>query len=256
MILIDKLCYTSKLRYTNPMIKFLFAITTLILCVATHSSAIACIVLIVTAFLTIQKGGISPSHYIRLMKLPLIFLILSTIAIVFNISPTPLSAIAIPFFRKYITFSKASLLSAIQLILTALSSVSCLYFLSLSTPITDILYVLKRLHCPELLIELMLLIYRFIFVLLDLSNSLYTSQQSRLGTIDFKTSCKSAGTLMSTLLVRAFKKSSFLYDAMESRCYDGSIHVLQETYPVNKLHILYFIVFELALICFYIFIIR
>ncbi|MSS62499.1 cobalt ECF transporter T component CbiQ [Velocimicrobium porci] len=248
MILIDKLCYTSKLRYTNPMIKFLFAIITLILCVAVRSSVIACIVLITTAFLTIQKGGISPSHYIHFMKLPLIFLVLSTIAIVFNISPTPFSAFAIPFFHQYITLSRASLLSAVQLILTALASVSCLYFLSLSTPITDILYVLQRLHCPELLIELMLLIYRFIFVLLEISNSLYISQQSRLGNVDFKTSCKSAGALMSTLLVRAFKKSSFLYDAMESRCYDGTIHVLQETYPVNKLHILYFVLFELTLI--------
>lgn len=248
MILIDKLCYTSKLRYTNPMVKFLFAIITLLLCVAVHSPVIACIILITMAFLTIQKGGIAHSHYIHFMTIPFIFLILSTVAIIFNISPIPLSGFAIPFFNQYITLSRASLFSAVQLILTALASVSCLYFLSLSTPITDILYVLQRLHCPELLIELMLLIYRFIFVLLDISNSLYISQQSRLGNIDFKTSCKSAGTLMSALLVRAFKKSSFLYDAMESRCYDGTIHVLQETYPVNKLHILYFVLFETILI--------
>ena len=248
MILIDKLCYTSKLRYTNPMVKFLFAIITLLLCVAVHSPVIACIILITMAFLTIQKGGIAHSHYIHFMTIPFIFLILSTVAIIFNISPIPLSGFAIPFFNQYITLSRASLFSAVQLILTALASVSCLYFLSLSTPITDILYVLQRLHCPELLIELMLLIYRFIFVLLDISNSLYISQQSRLGNIDFKTSCKSAGTLMSVLLVRAFKKSSFLYDAMESRCYDGTIHVLQETYPVNKLHILYFVLFETILI--------
>lgn len=248
MILIDKLCYTSKLRYMNPFIKFFFAVITLCLCVTVQSPIISCIILLLMAFLTIMKGGITPSHYLCLMRLPIVFLILSTIAITLNYASSPLSAFAIPFYHGYITSSFYNLVTAIRLILTALASVSCLYFLSLSTPITDILYVLKKLHCPELLIELMLLIYRFIFVLLHISNSLSVAQKSRLGNIDFKTSCKSAGTLMSTLFIRAFKKSSFLYDAMESRCYDGSIHVLQEAYPIERKHVIYVIIAETGLV--------
>lgn len=252
MILIDKLCYTSKLRYVNPFVKFIFAVFTLFLCVAVQSPVISCVILFIMAFLTICKGGITPSHYLHFMKLPFVFLLFSTIAITFHFSSAPNSLVAIPFFNYYITSSLTNLLDALALILTALASVSCLYFLSLSTPITDILYVLKKFCCPELLIELMLLIYRFIFVLLDISSSLSIAQQSRLGNVDFKTSCKSMGTLLSTLFIRAFKKSSFLYDAMESRCYDGSIHVLQEAYPVNKLHILYLVLTEFCLIALYI----
>lgn len=248
MIVIDKLCYTSKLRYTNACVKTTFAMITLILCVMDRSIALSALILLSMAYLTVKVGGISTSRYLRLLRVLVLFLFLSTIAIIVNISDTPLSAFAIPVGKIYITSSVTSCLFAVQLILTALGSVSCLYFLSLSTPITDILTVFKKIHCPEIIIELMLLIYRFIFVLLDIADALNTAQRSRLGNINFKTSCKSIGNLISALFIRAFKKSSFLYDAMESRCYDGSIHVLEENYPAKKSHIIYIVSFELTLI--------
>lgn len=194
------------------------------------------------------RGGTSFANYIRLMKIPLLFIIMSTISIILNISPIPLSFIALPFGKYYITVSQDSLLFACQLLLTALGSVSCLYFLSLSTPMTDFLMVLKRVRCPFLLIELMLLIYRFIFVLLDFSSSLSISQKSRLGNKDFKTSCYSIGNLMAVLLVRSLQKSSYLYDAMESRCYDGKILLLTDTSPIKKEELVFVAVFELILI--------
>ena len=40
-----------------------------------------------------------------------------------------------------------------------------MYFLSLNTPVTDLTMALERLHVPRLLVELMELIYRFIFVI-------------------------------------------------------------------------------------------
>lgn len=50
MITIDKLCYTSRLRYENAAEKFAFAVITLIICVMSRSMVIAGIVLAVTGF--------------------------------------------------------------------------------------------------------------------------------------------------------------------------------------------------------------
>ena len=44
MIVIDKLCYQSRLRYENPGEKFAFAVITLCICVMSRSIAVACIV--------------------------------------------------------------------------------------------------------------------------------------------------------------------------------------------------------------------
>ena len=248
MITIDKLCYHSKLRYVNAGEKFAFTIITLLLCVISRSIVIACIVLTATGILTVYKGGVPLFRYMHFMTIPLAFLILSTLAIMFNISRTPLDLFAIPMGNWYLTSSRDSFRYSLQLILTALSSVSCLYFLSFSTPIPDILNVLGTMHCPKLLIELMLLIYRFIFVLLSVASAITTSQQSRLGNKDYKTSLKSFCAMVSVLFIRSFKRANALYDAMESRCYDGTIHVLNETVPPKKKNILAIAVFEIVLL--------
>ncbi|MGI6070715.1 MAG: cobalt ECF transporter T component CbiQ [Blautia sp.] len=250
MIVIDKLCYNSNLRYVNAGEKFAFAILTLLACVISRSAAIACIALAATGILTIYKGGIPFSRYLHFMTIPLIFLLFSTVAIVLNLSTTPLDLFAIPLGEFYLTGSQNALFYAIQLILTALASVSCLYFLSFNTPMPDILLVLKKLHCPRIMIELMLLIYRFIFVLLEISSAITTSQHSRLGNRDYKTSLKSFGALASALFIRAIKKSGALYDAMESRCYNGTISVLNENYPPKVKEILAIALFETALVLF------
>ena len=121
-----------------------------------------------------------------------------------------------------------------QMILTAMASISCLYVLSLNTPMTEILDVLKKLHVPAVLIELMLLTYRFIFILLEEARAVLTAQKARLGNRDVKTAVRSFGQMASVLFVRALKRSDALYHAMEARCYDGLLKVLGKKYAVSR----------------------
>ena len=116
--------------------------------------------------------------------------------------------------------------------------------------VPDILDVLKKLHCPKILIELMLLIYRFIFVLLETASAISMSQDCRLGNKNYRTALKSFGMMGSVLMIRAISRSNRLYDAMEARCYDGTIHVLSESRPPKKKVILAIILFDGALFLF------
>ena len=248
MIMIDKLAYSSKLRYKSPCLKAFVAVSSLLICVNLRSFYISIIIFLIMGGLTVFKGKTSLKYYIKIMMIPLGFLILSTLAIIFNISDRPLSIFAISFLGKYLTVSKDGFIYGINLILTALSAVSCLYFLSLSTPITDLLYVLEFIHCPVIIIELLLLIYRFIFILLDMLSSLHTSQKCRLGNKDFRTYLKGSSDLAATLFIRAFRKSSLLYDSMESRGYDGRLHLLKENIASSKKEKIIAIVFEVTLL--------
>jgi cobalt/nickel transport system permease protein len=81
---------------------------------------------------------------------------------------------------------------------------------------------------PKLIVELMGLIYRSIFVLLETADTMFTAQNSRLGYSDLKSGYRSLAALASTLFIRAYKKSDQLYIALESRGYDGEINVLEE----------------------------
>ncbi|MDF2586814.1 MAG: cbiQ [Anaerocolumna sp.] len=251
MVMIDKLSYSSKLRYTSPCLKAFFAISTLILTIAAHSFIISFITLIIMVSLTVFNSRNSYKYYFKLYVLPISFLLLSTLTIIINITDEPISPFRIPLFPVYLILKDDAIMYALNLIITSLGAVSCLYFLSLTTPITDILYVLKVIHCPNLIIELLMLIYRFIFILLNSAYSIFISQKCRLGNIDIKTSIKSTSQLFAVLLIQALKRASILYDAMESRCYDGTINVLHETNKATKKEITCVIVFEIILLMIY-----
>nr|WP_317378496.1 cobalt ECF transporter T component CbiQ [uncultured Faecalimonas sp.] len=249
MFEIDTLCYHSNLRAKHAGVKFAFTVLTLFICVWNRSIVIAAITFMTAGFLTICVGGIPAARYIRLLAVPFFFLLLSTFPTVINISKIPLSGYAVPLGNFYLTAGQDTLFFAVQLFCTAFGAVSCLYFLSLSTPVTDLIAVLKWLHCPSLFVELMLLIYRFLFLLAELAASISTAQKARLGNRDFRTSFSSFGSLLSVLLIRAIQRSGRLYDAMESRCYDGTIRVLSRQYPVCKKNLI--LLASYALLLFY-----
>lgn len=234
MLIIDKLAYSSKLRYKSPMLKAYFAVGTLLICVASRMLIVSIITLIVMAVLTMLFSKASFLRYLKFMCIPLGFLVLSTIAIVVNVTEAPMDLFSVAIGSKYLAVSYHSLMDGIRLVMVALASVSCLYFLTLTTPVIDILVVLRRLHCPIIMVELMMLIYRYIFVILDIASAITTSQNCRLGNKNFMTELRSIGQMLAVLLVRSLNRSSKLFDAMESRCYEGEIRVLDEYYPASK----------------------
>ena len=239
MIIIDKLSYSSGLADVSPEEKFAYAVLTLLVCVVSRSVTAAVIVLAVNGILNVKKGRVPFHLYLKYLMVPLIFLLLSTLAILVNVSKEPLDAYAIPVGQYYVTSSWMGLKKGGQMILTALASVSSLYVLSFNTPMTEILDVLKR---------LMLLTYRFIFILMEGASAIMTAQKARLGNRDLKTSIQSFGQMASVVFVRALKQSDALYNAMESRCYDGEIRVLSGEYEKNKSNFRKIAVFEAVLI--------
>jgi cobalt/nickel transport system permease protein len=129
--------------------------------------------------------------------------------------------------------SHAGMQQAAHLFFQSTGAVSCLYFLSLSTPMVDLLAVLRRLKVPKLMLELVALIYRFIFVLLETADTIHTAQISRLGYTNLTSAYRSIAALASTLFIRAYQRSDELYTALEARGYDGDLSVLEEPFETH-----------------------
>ena len=110
MIVIDKLCYQSGLRYVNATEKFVYAMFSLLLCVLSRSVWAPLLAFTANGILTVKKGGIPLFRYIKLLLIPAGFLLVGTAAILVNISETPLDAFAFPVGTWYITGSRASVL--------------------------------------------------------------------------------------------------------------------------------------------------
>ena len=121
--------------------------------------------------------------------------------------------------------------------------------MTLTTPLTELVSVLRKIHMPKLIVELMNMIYRYIFIMLETYTKLKNSAESRLGYCDFRTSCYSFGNIASNLFIVSLKKANAYYNALEARCYDGELRFLEDEKPVKNWQILMGICFILAL-CF------
>ena len=228
---IDKLAYISELRKTNPMEKFIFSMVTMIVCISLNNILDSVVILLLMSGITVFKGKIPVKAYSQLILIPLSFLIIGVLTIAVNTVLTDKGLLfSFNIFNIKLGGTSGSVLLAARIFFKSLACVSCLYFLTLSTPIFEVLSVLRRLKVPKLFVELMGLIYRFIFVLLETANMILISQSSRLGYSTLKTGYSSLGKLVVALFISAYKRSQDIYIAMESRCYDGEINLLEDNY--------------------------
>ena len=249
MISIDKLAYISTLRKINPMEKFVFAIVTMIVCIALNNIAVSIIIILLMAIITIFKGKIPAKIYGQLLLLPLVFLLIGIVTIAINIVGNSSEVLfSLTVFNVRLGGTKESILISSKIFFKALGSVSCLYFLTLNTPVFEVLSVLRKLKVPKLFVELMGLIYRFIFVLLDTANMILVSQSSRLGYSTIKLSYISLGKMITSLFISSYKRSQDIYTAMESRCYDGDINLIENNYVISYRNIFLIIFVEVFLI--------
>ena len=249
MINIDSYAYSNHLKKIHPGEKSLFAMITLAVCLTSPTVITPLIVLALMAGGIIFKAGIPARVFLKLLLVPLSFLLLSVLTIAFSIS-TSSSGFWLAQTMNGLTIGirYPDLITAAQLFLRSLGAVSCLYFLALTTPMTEIITVLHKLKVPVIITELMLLIYRFIFFFMETAITIKRAQSSRLGYISLKISYRSLSRLFSALLGKVFVKSQELYNAMAARCYTGEIKVLTKKYPVNLRNYLLIIGLELPLI--------
>ena len=92
---------------------------------------------------------------------------ISCLVILLEILREPVGLMQLRFGSVYLCITESSLHRAVTLFFQAMGAVCCLYFLGSTTPMPQLIEALRRCHAPELVIELMYLIYRYLSVLLD-----------------------------------------------------------------------------------------
>jgi cobalt/nickel transport system permease protein len=226
MIMMDKWAYSSKLRESNPYSKLLFGVGNLLICIICRSNVASLCIFMMMSALIVLVGKMPFLVYIRLLCVPLIFLIISTITVILEFGHVESVKSIVSLANGHMYMTTGSLTRGIQLFMSSFASVTCLYFLAVTTPVIDLIQVLRSFHIPKIVIELMYLIYRFIFLLLETGNAIVVAQDCRLGYKDRKTAMKSTTKMSAVLFVRAYQKADALFNAMESRGYDGDLCVL------------------------------
>lgn len=234
---IDYYAYASGLRKLPAQFKMASAMFFLLFCIIADNMAVSLYIIVLMAAVTVGAGRVDWRDYLNLLKIPLTFILLGCAAVLAGVSWKPAGDYCVNLHWFCIYTTREGIRDTCNLILKAFGAVSALYAMTLSTPAGEMIMVLQNLYVPSLLTELMNLVYRYIFILMDVWCSMNHAAVARLGYVDFKTACYTfSGTAMN-LLVVSLKRAGSYYDALEARCYDGRMSFLQEEKTLGRWHV-------------------
>ncbi len=191
---LETYAYRNGLNYVEAWKKIILTISALLITVSSSSTLKPVLIIIILAFLTVGVAKIPWRLYVKIHLTAFGFIAPAVVVMLYTQAGYVL-----------LTVSKA------------LSGASSLLFLALTTPSTELFTGLRRLRTPAIFTELVMLTYRYIFLLMDEGERMTQAQTLRLGYSGYHKGIISLGILSASLFARAVKKAERIQQALEAR---------------------------------------
>jgi cobalt/nickel transport system permease protein len=127
------------------------------------------------------------------------------------------------------TITAEGLVSAATLLLRVETAATFAVLLVLCTEWTRVLKALRFFHVPVVVVVILGMTYRYLFLLLRAAQEMFESRQSRLvGPLEGFEGRRIASGTAGVLLTRSFQLSAEVHAAMQSRGFQGEVHLLED----------------------------
>jgi cobalt/nickel transport system permease protein len=170
---------------------------------------------------TLVAIKIPPRLLLLRLIMPLVMAAVVLVTQLFFYGTTPL--FTVPFLG--VVGYEEGLFHGLLIMSRVIGGVSLILFLGMSTPAHKLLMAARWFRLPKVFVELSLLIYRYIFVLIEEAISIKDAQRVRLGYGNWRRGMKSVGTLGGILVLRAYDRAERVFTAMIARGYSGALSV-------------------------------
>jgi cobalt/nickel transport system permease protein len=216
---IDTSAQLNRWRTKSLAEKTLLALGMLVIAVSVPSWHAALLVAALMICATLLGAGVSFPLWWKTMTAPIGFLFVGVFTLIFQVQ------------GWQIGIAPHGLELAGRVSARAFAGLTCLLFIALTTPATDLVAGLRRIGVPAEIAEMTLLIYRFVFLLTDTAKDMSTAQAARLGHITYRRRIKSLGLLIGNLMPRALARAQALEIGLAARAWHGELRVLS---PVRR----------------------
>ncbi|MHB1349801.1 MAG: cobalt ECF transporter T component CbiQ [Desulfobacteraceae bacterium] len=224
-MLIEQSAYTNSWRRISPAAKGIFTLCGMIAAFAATTPSAACGVAALLSGVTVLGARISLGRYVRVVAPALLFLTVSALTL----------AVSVTFADSTGNFHMQLARTEVQRVALvcgrSLGGLAALLFLAMTTPLIDIIALLRRLRAPELLLDIMVLCYRTLFVFSESIHDTITAQSARLGYATKRLSMRSLGVLVANISVQVWQRSQALHLTAMARNNDGPLRFLEQLYP-------------------------
>ena len=172
----------------------------------------------------VSRVGLVRVFLRSLVAIPFILIALPT---VFTKPGAPLFELNLALFA--LTGTQEGLYFFISVLLKSWTSVTAAVVLTATTPPLRLLGALRSIRVPAVLVAIVMLMYRYLFVLVEEAQSMMRARAARSAAIGRKSGgslvwrAKSAGGMAGSLFIRTLDRSERIYMAMVARGYDGTL---------------------------------
>lgn len=224
-MLIEQSAYANRWRRVSPGAKGLFALCGFVAAfLAANEPWVGGLVVASLAAATLIGARVRLGHYLRVAAPPLFFLAISSLSLAFSLDNNQAGD------GLAVHTTATGLQQVTQVTTRSLGGLAALLFLVLTTPLTDLIALLRRLKMPELLLDIMVLCYRTLFVFSEAMHDMRTAQAARLGYASALLSLRSLGEMIANLTVQIWQRSQALHQAALARNNDGPLRFLPPVY--------------------------
>lgn len=225
-MLIEQSACSNRWRGVSPAAKGLFAACGFVAIFAAQSPFTATLVAGLLLLVTLIGAGIKPGRYLRIASPALFFLGMGSLSLAFSVDfgdGQPLLHLAPNGLSKLAEVGTRSL-----------GALAALLFLVMTTPLVDLIALLRRLKIPELLLEIMVLCYRMLFVFSAAVHETWNAQSARLGYATARLTIRSLGSLAANLTLQVWQRSHALNLAAQARNNDGPLRFLEASFANSR----------------------
>lgn len=225
MLEIDKLSYSSRWSQKKPEHKFALYLV-LLLTALLGAPWIQLSVLLFCAGLTCYLLRVGVRRYLRWLAVPLAFLFTGLLGVVLSFSwqaDTLLYSVHIG--HLALGVERNGLITGMNTLCRSLAALSATYLFVLTTPFSQWVRLLKRSHLPLVLVEQVLLTYRFIFIFIEEAAAIHRAQSLRFGYVSLRSGYRSLSMLVGMLLSRVMERHKQMSIALEVKLYNGDFHL-------------------------------
>jgi cobalt/nickel transport system permease protein len=241
--LLEDIAQKNGLRKVNTYLKLTAGLGAILLCLLSTSYISTLFIALVLTGAILFLARVDARTYAELFIVPLWFAVTSVagIILIYGGQDVFWQWDILPWLSLSIT--RESINQSAFVFCRVIGGMSAMIFIALTTPMTDIFIVLRQCKVPEVVIDLMMIIYRTIFILIDQVIQIYQAQVMRLGYSTYLESLHSFASLCGAAFIASWDAGDDLVRAMDARCYDGKFALLGENRPVERFPFLAVVIF-------------
>jgi cobalt/nickel transport system permease protein len=208
----------------DPRVKLISVLALLLVVSLSHSLAVIVSIYGVVLILA-SLSAISPGLLIRRVWIALPFFTGLIVLPALFLTPGP----RLVQFPGGLAITQTGMMTGLFLLLRVSTSLSLTLLLVLTTPWNTLLSALGALRVPEAFVMILGMAYRYIHLLLRITNDMFLSRQSRtVGHVSIAENQRGLAAIAGTLLGKSLTLSGEVYLAMQSRGFRGSIATLAQ----------------------------